>query len=135
MSQLLTLHFWFNPSPVAMSPAFSYGFFVFFALFAITAALFRIIAKRTLRDTYDKQAFRMAGNMAAWLTFFGLVWLFCTYEEVQIFGVRAWFILWVALFIAAAVRIAVFVRKEAPELRLRNASKSSVNAYLPRRAR
>jgi hypothetical protein len=135
MSALLSLQFWFNQHPVAMSPSFSLGFFVFFALFAITAASLRIIAKRTLRDVYDKQAFRMAGNMAAWLTFFGFIWLFCTYEEVQIFGVRAWFILWALILLGCAIRIAVFVRKEAPALRLQNASRSTVNQYLPRRAR
>ena len=135
MSQLLTLHFWFNPAPVAMGSAFSTGFFIFFALFAITAAILRIIAKRTLRDVYDKQAFRMAGNMSAWLTAFGFVWLFCSYEEVQVFGVRGWFLLWVLLFLAGAVRVLWFVRKQAPALRLKNASRSSVNPYLPRRAR
>jgi len=134
MSQLLTLHYWFNSAPVAMSNQFSYGFFVFFALLAISAAVLRIIAKRTMRDVYDKQAIRMAGNMIAWLTIFGFLWLFCSYEEVQIFGVRGWFILWVLLFIGGAVRVALFVRK-APALRIKNASKSSVNQYLPRRAR
>jgi hypothetical protein len=134
MSQLPTLHFWFNPAPVAMGAAFSYGFFVFFALFAITAAVLRIVSKRTIRDVYVKQAFRMAGNMAAWLTAFGFLWLFCSFEEVQVFGVRAWFSLWVLLFIACAVRVFIFVRR-APALRLKNASKSSVNQYLPRRAR
>ncbi len=135
MSQLLTLSFWFNPAPIAMSPAFATGFFIFFALFAITGALLRIISKRTLRDTYDKQAFRMAGNMATWLTVFGFMWLFCTYEEVQVFGVRAWFILWVGLFLGGAGRVFWFVSREAPALRLRHASRSTVNQYLPRRAR
>lgn len=118
-----------------MSPAFIYGFFAFFALLAIGAALARIISRRALKDPYDKQAVRMAGNMTAWLVVFGFVWLFCTYEEVQIFGVRAWFILWVLLFVGYAIRVAVFVRKEAPALRIQNASRSSVNQYLPRRAR
>lgn len=118
-----------------MGSAFSTGFFIFFALLAITAALLRIVAKRSLRDAYDKVAFRMAGNMAAWLSVFGFVWLFCTYEEVQVFGVRAWFILWMLIFIGCAVRVFMFVRKEAPALRLKNASRSTVNAYLPRRAR
>lgn len=117
-----------------MSNEFSYGFFIFFALLAIGAALLRIVAKRTVRDVYDKQAIRMAGNLIAWLSFFGFVWLFCTYEEVQIFGVRGWFILWVLAFIVGAVRIALFV-KNAPELRVKNASRSSVNQYLPRRSR
>jgi hypothetical protein len=134
MSQLLSLTFWFNPAPVAMGSAFTYGFFVFFALVAISAAILRIVAKRTVRDAYDKQAFRMAGNMLAWLSAFGFLWLFCSYEEVQVFGVRAWFILWTFLFISGAVRVFLFVRK-APELRLKNASQASVNQYLPRRAR
>ena len=135
MSQLLTLSFWFDAAPVAMSPAFSYGFFIFFALCAITSALLRIVAKRSELDVYHKQAMRMAGNVLAWLTVFGFLWLFCTYEEVQIFGMRFWFILWALIFLIGAVRVAIFVRQEAPALRLRNASRSSVNAYLPRRAR
>lgn len=118
-----------------MSPAFTYGFFIFFVLFALGAAFLRIVSKRSLRDAYDKKAFRMGGDMAAWLTLFGFVWLFCTYEEVQIFGVRAWFVLWALVATLCAARLIYYLRKEAPALREKNAARSVGNIYLPRRSR
>jgi len=135
MMKLLTLSFWFQNPPLAMSSAFNGGFLLFFALLAIGGALLSMLSKRSLKDAYDKQAFRMSAAMMGWLSFLGFVWLFNSFEEVQIFGVRAWFLLWVLVAIACIIRVVKFVKKDAPKLRETNASRSAVNAYLPRRAR
>lgn len=135
MSPLLQLSYWFDQSPVRLSPVFEYGFFFLFAVLAIGAALLRIASKRSTRDSLDKKAFLMAGNMLGWLSAFGFLWLFTSYEEVQFFGMRAWFLLWVIAFVICAYRVYRFVKVEAPELRERRQSQADANKYLPRRAR
>ena len=133
ISQLFSLPFWFNMNPLGFSPLFQYGFFILFALCAILALIFRVMSRRSPRDFYDRQAFGMAATGFGVTAVLGFVWLFCTYEEAPLFGVRAWFLLILAIAIAFLVRIIVFLKKEAPKLREKNQSKAAINKYLPRR--
>jgi hypothetical protein len=135
MSPLLQLSYWFDQTPVALSPNMAYAFFGLFAALAIAAALLRIAAKRTVRDALDKEAFRMSGNSLALISALGFVWLFCSYEEVQFFGMRAWFLLLVAIFLVSLFRVYRFLRVKAPQERFKRQSLADVNKYLPRRSR
>jgi len=133
IAQLFNLSFWYTVNPLGFSPLFQYGFFALFALCAIFAALLRVASRRSPRDVHDRKAFGMAATGFATLSVFGFAWLFCTYEEVPLFGVRAWFLLWALIGITFAARIAWYLKKEAPVLRLKHQSKAEVNKYLPRR--
>lgn len=135
MSHLFTLAFWFASEPIALSPAFNKGFFLLFAACAITAMIARIMSRRFARDGFDRRAFAMAAGNLAGLSVFGFIWLFCSYEEVQIFGVRAWFILWAALLVTAIVRVYLYVYYKAPEMRSHHHAQSVADKYMPRRVR
>jgi hypothetical protein len=133
ISQLFNLSFWYTTSPVAFSPLFQVLFFLLFALCAVLAVLFRVMSRRSPRDVHDRRAFGIAATGFSVLSAFGFIWLFCTYEEAPLFGIRAWFILWILIGLAFAARVIWYLKKQAPVMRAKNQSKAAINKYLPRR--
>jgi hypothetical protein len=130
MNPLLTTAFWFDPTPIRLMPVFEKTFFVLFALLLITATLLRILGKNSKDKT--KVLFLHRWAVASfWMGLWGFFWLFCTFEEVQFFGMRFWMALWV---IVAGIIAGGILWYSRAERRRAAASPSShaPNPYLPR---
>jgi amino acid transporter len=132
MDQLFSLNYWFDLTPVRMSGAIEIGFFVTFTLFIVAGLVFRIM-KKNRADKFERTALDTAAAIAFWFGGLGLTWLFLSFEEIQIFGARFWFLLLMAMLIVTSVRLGMYVKKEVPRLRLLEQSKAEANKYLPRR--
>lgn len=126
--------FWFDLTPVALAPFFERAFFVVFALFIIGGATLRIMGKNSKTDKYQRILVRKAARIAMSFGILGFVIYFFTFEEIQFFGARFWFLLWLVGLVVAVVRLVRFYKKEVPLLRHRDQSRVEANKYLPRRA-
>ena len=127
--------FWFDLTPVRMTPVFETLFFVLFATLLIAGSVIRIYVRNRNLERYVAQAWRRAAKIASVSGVLGFVILFFAFEEVQFFGSRFWFLAWfvgVAIAVALTVR---FVKRDVPVLRVREQSRADVNKYLPRRTR
>lgn len=127
--------FWFNLSPVALSPTFSTIFFLVFAGFIIGGALLRIKARHKKDDRYLVQIYRRIAAMLTTMGIVGLVLFFFTYEEIFLFGARFWYLLWAIGLGVWIWYIVKFIRKTVPELKADSAHKAEGNKYLPRKNR
>lgn len=125
--------FWFDLTPVALSPVFEKGFFLFFAGMILFGAVARIVAKNKKGDRYLVQTYRKIAVMLITMGFAGLVFFFFTYEELYIFGARFWFLFWAIGLIAWAVSIVRFVKVKVPQAKEDSAMKSAFNKYIPRK--
>jgi magnesium-transporting ATPase (P-type) len=88
--------------------------------------------------SYDKYRGQMMNRIASVCSstgIVGLIWFFFTFEEIQFFGSRFWFLVIMTGAAFALVRVARFVQKEVPVLQHREQSRADVNRYLPRRSR
>lgn len=126
--------FWFDLTPVSFSPFFERAFFVVFALFIIGGATLRIMGKNKAIDTYNRRAVQKAARFAMGLGIAGFAIYFFTFEEIQFFGARFWFLLWFIALVGAVVQIVRFYKIEVPQLRHRDQSRVEANKYLPRRS-
>ncbi len=125
--------FWFDVTPHALSPGFSRAFFAVFALFVIAGSAGRIVARTKLRDKYERIIAMRAANMTFAFGLLGFVIYFFTFEEIQFFGARFWFLIWLVALVIMIVRLVKYATKEVPLLRQRDMSRVESNKYLPRR--
>lgn len=129
---ILRPSFWFDLTPVAMSPVFERVFFVFFALFVVAGAAMRIATRSTPREKYEVAVRMRAANIAFVYGLVGFVIYFLTFEEIQFFGARFWYLVWAAALVVSVVRLVRWWKKEVPLLRKAEQSKAEANKYLPR---
>lgn len=127
--------FWFDLTPVRLSPWFEKGFFVLFALMLIAGAVLRMRLRAQKMDSLDRKILDRLVAIFFTAGGFGFLWLFFSFEEVQLFGSRAWFLLWIALVVYSLVRTWMFAKREVPALRAKRASQADANKYLPKRNR
>lgn len=132
MDKLLSLNFWFDLTPVRMSPAIEIGFFVAFSLLVISGLVIRILRKNR-QDKFEREVMKRIVTLNLSVGLLGLAWLFLSFEEIQIFGSRFWFLLLALILIIVTIRIVMYHRREVPRLRLLEQSKAEANKYLPRR--
>ena len=131
---LIQPSFWFDLTPVTLSPFFERAFFVVFALFIISGAALRIMSKNSTTDKYDRQTLKKSARIATAFGIVGFVIYFFTFEEIQFFGARFWFLFWFVGLVIAILYLVRFVKKEVPLLRHRDQSRVEANKYLPRRS-
>ncbi len=133
LQPVLTASFWFDLTPNAMGPLFSKIFFIIFAVLVIAASAARIVANNKLTDKYHKIIALRAANIAFITGILGFVIYFFTFEEIQFFGSRFWFLVLLLGVIVAVVRLLKYAKKDVPAMRKHEQSKAEVNKYLPRR--
>ncbi len=134
LSQLLKLSYWFDLTPVRMSPGIEILFFVLFALMIIAGSIFRIMRKNRT-DKFDRIILTRTASLVTVLGVLGLFWLFFSFEEISHFGMRLWFLVGLAIFVFYAAKILHFAKYRVPVLRLQEQSKAEANKYLPRSSR
>lgn len=132
MEKLFNLAWWFDMTPVRMSTAFEIGFFVLFVLLILSGLIIRII-NRQRTDKFERTALSRLAATCLWLGVLGLGWLFVTFEEIQIFGARFWFLILLIAFLISTISILRYWKIKVPQLRMLEQSKAEANKYLPRR--
>ncbi len=135
LSPLWDIQFWFDLTPIRMAAQFEAAFFALFALVLIVGSILRMMVRNGKYDKYKAIVMKRAASLCSLMGVLGLVWFFFTFEEIQFFGSRFWFLIWSIGFIVGAISIVRYIKKEVPSLQHREQSRAEVNKYLPKRAR
>jgi len=135
LSPLWDIHFWFDFTPIRMAAPFEAAFFAIFALSMITGSVLRIMVRNGKYDRYQAIMRKRIANLCSLMGGLGLVWFFLTFEEIQFFGSRFWFLIWIIGFAVGLFSIWRFMKNEVPALKHREQSRADVNKYLPKRSR
>lgn len=134
LSQLLKFSYWFDLTPVRMSPGIEIFFFVLFAVMIISGSIFRIMRKNR-SDKFDRAILTRAANIVTIHGVLGLFWLFFSFQEISHFGMRLWFLVGSATFLYSVARLVYYAKYKVPALRANEQSKAEANKYLPRSTR
>lgn len=134
-SPLVDWHFWFDLTPTRLASTFEAMFFALFALTIIAGAVIRMMVRNGSYDKYRAEMLKRIAGICSMTGIVGLVWFFLTFEEIQFFGARFWFLVILVGVVVAVIRLILFVRREVPVLQHREQSRAEVNKYLPRRSR
>ena len=132
---LFDWHFWFDLTPIRMSAPFEAGFFVLFAVAIIAGAVIRMYVRNAKLEKYRAEIFRRLAVIDTIAGIAGFVWFFFTFEEIQFFGARFWFLFIVIGVGIAKIRLYRYMRKDVPMLQHREQSRAEVNKYLPKKHR
>ena len=135
LSPLWNLSFWFDLTPIRMAAGFEAAFFAFFALVIVAGSVIRMMIRNGKYDRYQTIVLKKIATLCSLSGVIGLVWFFLTFEEIQFFGSRFWFLIWIVGVLAGIVSIVRYVKKEVPTLQHREQSRADVNKYLPKRSR
>lgn len=130
---LLDYRYWVNPRPVPLGPSLVGSVFAFFGWFVIASVVLYVLARYLKRrDRLKESVVRRFARVMSWTAALGYLFLFFTYEQLPLLGMRLWFLLLFALFAVWLVRAIVFALKDYPRMRLQEAERQRHEKYLPK---
>ncbi len=127
MKNLLTLRYWFNPSP---GPLVIQKYFIFFIVLLFAASLLTAFLKKYYRKTLYRRFWQKLHSFFYTNTIIALLLLFFTYELIPFLSSRFWFIIW-ALSMAIWL---FFIDKEIrriPQLKEQLKKEEEYKKYIP----
>lgn len=128
----LDYRYWLNLRPVPLGPSLVGGILSFFAWFLVASLALRIAA-RVMKKKDGRKAdllLRFARPLST-TGVLGLLFLFFSYEQVPLLGMRLWFLLTFVLLIVWVGRVVKFAVTEYPALRKEDDEKARLRKYLP----
>lgn len=134
-SPLIDWQFWFDLTPIRMTSAFEGMFFGLFAVSIIAGAVIRMVTRNSAFEKYRAEMLKRIASILSTTGVVGVIWFFFTFEEIQFFGARFWFLVIMLGVAIAFIRLRLFLKRDVPVLQHRQQSRAEVNKYLPRRAR
>jgi len=127
MKNLLSLHYWTNLRPEALTPL-AQKIFIGFLLLLVVAAI--IIAIKKNRSSIYRGWFKKMYSFCVSNTVIGLLLLFFNYEFVPFLSARFWLGLWGLIMIIWLVFILKSL-KNIPKIKERAAQDKELKKYLP----
>ena len=130
----LHYRYWMNPNPVPLGPSLVSGILSFFAWFLIAAIGLRIVSHGLRKkDALRSEMLRRFSRLLSTTGLLGLLFLFFTYEQLPLFGMRVWFFLLFVLFLVWLGRFVAYVAREYPQKRQLLEERRQIEKYLPRK--
>lgn len=124
--------YWLNPRPVPLGPSLIGGIFAFFGWFIIATIALRIVAHvLAKKDPLKADIFARLAQMMQTIGGLGLLFLFFTYEQLPVLGMRLWFLVLFVWFAVWLVRITLHVVRDYPKLRTDQVQRQKFEKYLP----
>jgi len=127
MSNLLTLHYWFNLRPESLTPLAQKLFIGLLLLFIVLAIVVGFLKKKSglYRGFFKRLYIFCWGNFLI-----GLLFFFFNYEQVPFLGARFWLGLWIIVMLAWLV-IILKKLKTIPEQKKQREQEKELQKYLP----
>ncbi|MCX6715168.1 MAG: hypothetical protein NTX72_05145 [Candidatus Uhrbacteria bacterium] len=105
----------------------------FFLLLILIGVVCRIVLMQSSKDRYLKLIGKRLVTCSLTMGITGVILYFFSYEGIQLFGARFWYLIWVVAFIAWVTVLVKFVMKEVPEMRNKNVNQHAKSKYIPGR--
>jgi hypothetical protein len=131
---LLNYRYWIDFRPVPLGPSLVGSVVVFFGWFLLAAIVLYLVARHFRhRDLHllEEALYRFARPML-WTAVLGYIFLFFSYEQVPLLGMRLWFLLLFILFSVWLIQAIVFAVRDYPHLRKNESERQRFEKYLPK---
>lgn len=105
----------------------------FFLLLILVGVVCRIVLMQSSKDRYLKLIGKRLITCGLTMGIIGVVLFFFSYEGIQLFGARFWYLVWVIVFIAWVIVLVKFAMKEVPDMRNKDVKQHAKSKYIPGR--
>jgi len=129
MNNLLSLKFWFNTRPGALTPIYHSSFIIFIALLVVLFIVLIFIKSRNKNNLY-KNFWNSLSSFLLTNTGIGLLLLFFEYEAIPLLSSRFWFLLW-GLSMITWLTFILKKLKFIPEKRKKIEEQRQFKKYIP----
>lgn len=128
----LDYRYWLNLHPVPLGPSLVGSILSFFAWFLVASFALRVVARVMKKKDGRKSdlLLRFARPLST-TGVLGLLFLFFSYEQVPLLGMRLWFLITFVLLIVWVGRVVKFAVTEYPALRREDEEKARLRKYMP----
>lgn len=106
-------------------------FGVFLACFVL-GLIGRIVVDRRGDDRYKKEIGSRISSLFITMGLLGVILFFFSFEQIQLFGARFWYPIWMITVLVWGFFIVRFVKREIPAKRAREEMLREQSRYLPR---
>ncbi|MEA3249582.1 MAG: hypothetical protein U9Q03_04485 [Patescibacteria group bacterium] len=130
---LLDYQYWINPRPVPLGPSLVGSVFAFFGWFVIASVVLYFLARHfKKRDHLKEEVIRRFARALLLTAVLGYMFLFFSYEQLPLLGMRFWFLLTFLLFTVWLVRAILYTLKDYPRMRRQEIERKRYEKYLPK---
>lgn len=135
MSSFLQPSYWFSMTPPEVGGLLGNIVFGVFVVVLILGIIGRIVVDRRGDDRYRKEIGSRISSLFITMGLLGVVLFFFSFEEIQLFGARFWYLIWVIAVLVWTFFIVRFVKRDIPEKRTREIALREQAKYLPQQHR
>lgn len=132
---LLDASTWFTLRPADITGLSGKIVFGFFVLLFVSGIVSRIVAAHKMSDRYLRQLAESISTLLLTMGFLGLLFYFFSFERIQLFGARFWYVLWLIGLIVWIVFLIHLGFKKIPNLREKEIVREQLRKYFPPRRR
>ncbi len=129
---LLTWSYWFSLDALELQPRVKLALFAAFALLTLLGIAAAALAKKHSESMFWAEGGKRFSAMAIWMGVLGLLLVFFTHELVYFFGARFWYLVWLAVFILLAIRLAKFLLADVPKRHAAYEEKARIDKWIPK---
>jgi len=125
--------YWLTLQPPEVGGGLGHLLFVFFLLVFLVGMTARIIGPQRVTDKYAKKIVKKIGAMLVTMGLLGVFLFFLSYEDVQLFGARFLYPIWLLGFLGWGGHLYWFFKKKLPQTRQQQQQLQTQRSYLPRK--
>lgn len=133
MTPLLTLGYWFSPTPPPFIPFVDASLLVIFAACIVVGIVAHVIRMKSGMDKLSRRAIGRAGTRLISMGFVGLVLYAFSYERVPFLMMRIFFLVWTVVFVVLAYRVYRYAFVEIPKIKESHEERDRLARWLPRK--
>jgi amino acid transporter len=130
---LLTLGYWFTPTPPPFLHLVDTALLVTFSVFILVGIAAQVLRSRMGMDKLMRRAVGRTGGALISTGLVGLILYSFSYERVPFLSMRILFLAWAVWFVWTAVRLYRHVMTEIPTVRAEQAARNQFNKWLPKK--
>ena len=125
MNNIFTLSYWFNLRPVFFVNWASHLLLLFFILLFAGGIFAKMYVVKYKVDKLLKKGIRRVGDSLIVMSLVGFILYFFSYEEIYVFSMRIWYVVWLILFAWWLWTIYQYITVEIPRKRAMQAEREA----------
>ena len=123
--------YWFTTQSPEVTGMLGTLVFILFVLCFVLGIVGRIVTDRKEQDRFRREIGGRISDLLITSGLLGFILFFFSFENVQFFGARFWYPVWMIMVAVWAYYIVRYMRRDVPAMKARSASRAAAGTYLP----
>ncbi|KKR85047.1 MAG: hypothetical protein UU31_C0001G0013 [Candidatus Uhrbacteria bacterium GW2011_GWA2_41_10] len=127
------LRSWVSIQPAPLTSGLLFGMIFFFVVLFFGGIMVRVLGSRKNVNHYNKDIKFRLSRICMTMGFFGLIFVFFSYEQVRFLGARFWYVLWLVGTFVWVGFFSHYLLRVIPMKRVEEVDRQEKQKYLPGR--